>query len=359
MSIYIPYFYVIQDTRNGMYYAGVKWGRDANPEKFMVEGGYTTSSNSVNKIIETYGLEVFTTRKIKTFNNKKYAINYETRFLKKIDAKNNPRFYNKQNNDHLFTYQDDRYKEKMLEIYGVEYPLKSIDLQIRQQQNNIEKYGVGNVFQADFVKDKIKETNIERYGVEHPSYSEELLEKRAQNNMEKYGVRSTFQLPHVREKALQNIWTEETREKRIKTNIKKYGHETPSSSEIVREKVLETRKTLSDRAIVKLLREYSRYFSIKLGYGWYQLSDEKLDLILSDVQIKYGYYTYEEMSVMKPKKRYSDSIKKLQSRKLVKEIRKYKDKYGRKITIGRVWDRKSDEQLETILENLVNEYGPI
>ena len=35
---YQPYFYVIQDSCNGMYYAGVKWGKDANPGIFMVEG---------------------------------------------------------------------------------------------------------------------------------------------------------------------------------------------------------------------------------------------------------------------------------------------------------------------------------
>lgn len=56
MTIYIPYFYIIQDVRNGMYYAGAKWGRDANPANFMVEGGYTTSSKIINAVIEKHGM---------------------------------------------------------------------------------------------------------------------------------------------------------------------------------------------------------------------------------------------------------------------------------------------------------------
>lgn len=29
MTIYIPYFYIIQDTRSKIYYAGVKYGKGA------------------------------------------------------------------------------------------------------------------------------------------------------------------------------------------------------------------------------------------------------------------------------------------------------------------------------------------
>ncbi len=359
MSIYIPYFYIIQDIRNGVYYAGAKWGRDADPARFMTENGYTTSSSIVNKIIETHGFDIFTTQKIKTFTTKKDVISYEKKFLQKVDAKNNPRFYNRQNNDHLFSYHDDRYKEKMLEMYGVEYPLKSTELQIRQQQNNKEKYGVGNVFQADFVKNIIKETNLERYGVQHPSYSKELLEKKAQNNMEKYGVADTRQLPHIKEKAIIALKSQKVIDKRRETFLKKYGVDNAAQVAPIMESILETRKTLSNRSVVKLLREYTRYFKIKLGEGWYQSSDERLGSILSDIQIKHGYYTYDEISVMQPEKKYSNSIKRLQSRQVVKEIWKYKEKYGHEIKIGRAWDRKSDDHLESVLSDLIAKYGPM
>jgi hypothetical protein len=356
---YQPYFYIIQDVRNGMYYVGAKWGKDANPSNFMIEGGYETSSEIIKELIRQHGLNNFIIRKIRIFETGPEAHHYEKRFLEKVDAKRNKRFYNKHNNDHVFTYHDDRYKEKMIEIYGVEYPYHSPDLAEKVKRNNLEKYGVENVFQAEHVKDKIKETNMERYGVEHPSYSNELLEKKAQNNLEKYGVRHTLFLPHIREKALENTWTEKARQKRTNTNLEKYGVEVASSSPVVIEKVLETREKLSNRKSVILLREYTRYFRIKLGEGWYQKTDEWLEKTLTEIQEKYGYYDYEELSKMVPEKKYSASIKLLQERPLVKELRKYKEKYGRELKLGRVWDRKSDEYLEKLLSEVIEKYGKI
>jgi hypothetical protein len=96
---YIPYFYIIQDIRNGMYYAGAKWAQDANPSNFMIEGGYETSSETIKELIQQYGLNNFVIRKIRTFSSAQKAYDYETRFLQKIDARNNPSFYNKHNND--------------------------------------------------------------------------------------------------------------------------------------------------------------------------------------------------------------------------------------------------------------------
>ena len=287
------------------------------------------------------------------------ARNYETRFLKRVDAKNNPKFYNRHNNDHLFSYQDDRYKRKMVEMYGVEHPSHSKELLEKKANNNLEKYGVENVYQAQHIKEKIKQTNLELYMVEHPSHSKELLEKKANNNLEKYGATSTLQLPETREKALERTWTDRARNKRKKTNVEKYGHENPTSSDSIKQKVLGTRRSLSERSIVRLLREYTRYFGITLGYGWYQKSDGELRDILSKIQEKHGYYKYEALVDMKPERKYSASIKRLQERPIVQQIKKYKQKYGKEIKIGNSWDRKTEEELIAVLKYLENFYGTL
>ncbi len=120
MLPYIPYFYIIQDIRNGMYYAGSKYAKDANPKTFMLEDGYTTSSNLINSIISKYDLSIFIIRKIRTFNTGDEAYEYETKFLRKINAKSNPRFYNTHNNDLLPAYGSKKFKEYMLITYGAE-----------------------------------------------------------------------------------------------------------------------------------------------------------------------------------------------------------------------------------------------
>ena len=43
------------------------------------------------------------------------------------------------------------------------------------KKTNIERYGVENPFQSEYVRDKIKKTNIERYGVERTHFNQKKL----------------------------------------------------------------------------------------------------------------------------------------------------------------------------------------
>lgn len=114
-----PYFYVIRDKRNGILYAGSKFSKkDSYPELFWKEGGYFTSSPTIHNIISEHGSDVFEVVKLKLIHN---AYEYETRFLKKVDAKNNPKFYNSHNNSKL-SFGDKKYEERMIAIYGVTNP---------------------------------------------------------------------------------------------------------------------------------------------------------------------------------------------------------------------------------------------
>ena len=88
-----PIFYVIQNTKTGIYYAGYK----KNKKRFLIEKGYTTSSNIVNEIIQNEGLAIWRIMKIRYFESGKEAKAYEVRFLCRIDAKRNVKFYNKSN----------------------------------------------------------------------------------------------------------------------------------------------------------------------------------------------------------------------------------------------------------------------
>lgn len=118
MAIYQPYFYIIQDVRNGIYYAGAKWAQDANPSNFMVEGGYETSSETIRELIREHGLDNFIVRKIKIFATGPEAYQYEKRFLQKVNARKNPRFYNKHNNEGAMDHESLRILTN--EKYGVD-----------------------------------------------------------------------------------------------------------------------------------------------------------------------------------------------------------------------------------------------
>jgi hypothetical protein len=118
-----PYFYIIEHKETGKYYAGSRMAVGCHPSDLLV--GYSTSSNTIQNL----GIENFTVRKIVTRHD---AYDYETRFLQRVDARNNDRFYNKHNNegDHIrpdirkgMKETPERVAKKMkkVTIDGVEY----------------------------------------------------------------------------------------------------------------------------------------------------------------------------------------------------------------------------------------------
>lgn len=96
-----PYFYIIEHISSNCYYAGIKFS-NPNSENFMTENGYKTSSKIVKEIILNEGLNSFRIKKIKHFNTKEDALNYEHKFLTRVDAKNNKKFLNMSNGDRFF-----------------------------------------------------------------------------------------------------------------------------------------------------------------------------------------------------------------------------------------------------------------
>lgn len=336
---YIPYTYLIGWTNINKWYYGVEYGMKknpcANPENFWKS--YFTSSNVVKYYRDIYGEpNVIQIRKI--FNSglpeerMTKSIYWEKKVLNKIDITNDKWINGRIGGDIC--------PETNKKIASI-------------------RYGVDNVFQSEEIKNKIKQTMVERYGVEHPSYSLELLEKKKNNNIEKYGISCLLNLPETKEKCLTAIRSEKVKNKRKETNLNLHGVEYISQNLEIKEKILETRKKLSDRDIVDLIREYNRVFSHKLGEGWYQKTDEELKNIIQILQNLYGTYSYEQLKNTYPDKKYSNAIKKLQERPIVVEIKKYKEKYKRKISIGRSWDRKSEKELELILKELIKQYGVI
>jgi hypothetical protein len=100
-----------------MLYAGSKFSKfTSNPAKFMKPGGYTTSSITINEIIDQYGLEIFEVLRLKEMKD---PYTYETKFLQKVDARNNSMFYNEHNNDNLLTFGTDAFEQQMIKKYGV------------------------------------------------------------------------------------------------------------------------------------------------------------------------------------------------------------------------------------------------
>lgn len=79
-------------------------------------------------------------------------------------------------------------KRNNLEKYGVENVFQLDNVKEKSKKTNLDKYGVEFISQSSITKEKIKKTNLERYGVEHHMKNEEIFNKVKLTNLERYGV---------------------------------------------------------------------------------------------------------------------------------------------------------------------------
>jgi hypothetical protein len=319
MAIYTPYFYIIQDKRNGIYYAGAKWGKDSNPSTFMTEGEYATSSETIKELIRQHGLENFIIRKIRTFETAEETQDYETRFLRKIDARNHPRFYNGHNNEGAMNHQ--KMKMIMLELYGVENGAQTEKSKSNYRKTCLKKYGFEYAFQSEIIKEKTKAANMENLGVEYPSQSETVRNKQKETCLLLYGVENVSQ---------SNI----IKDKQRKTYIENYGVDNPSKSEVVKERIKNT-----------LLQNYGVDNPMKS-----EMIKEKSRITLLE---KYGVENASQSEHVKNKKKIK--LEQKLRRPELEEIKKYQKIYN--LNFGRNWTRRNDKFIKELLTKLVNTYG--
>jgi hypothetical protein len=340
MSIYRPYFYIIQHKTTGIYYAGSKYAKDdSNPDMFMQPGGYFTSSNIVKALIETDGAEAFVIRKIRIFKTSEEARNYESRFLSKVNAKNNNKFYNRHNND---GYCDPDYaKERMLELYGVDNFAKSPEFTIRFRNKCQEKYGVDHHLQNPEIYAKHQNTCMERYGVDNVFKDSKIRENARQTKLEKYGD-ANFVNP----------------EKAKTTCIEKYGVTHHAKLDSRRSKQIEIQKDMYNRPIVadiKSLIESARELELNMKqfklstYWWSRNSND-----LQDLQQRLTLAIEEKQSSGFIKRSRSQKMKDINAalfnRQIVTDIKTYASVTGTKL--GPAWWRQSDEVLANLLAEL-------
>lgn len=297
------YFYIIQHVISKKYYAGSKTGKDSY-KPLLADHGYKTSSPVIKGIIEKEGIDSFIVRKIKYFNSKKEALIYEYRFLKKIDAANNIKFYNCHNNNGGFgknshnEISNSKRKQTIKSIYNVDNLFQNPNIKEKIKNKILDLYNVDNVSKSEVIKNKKKETTLKNYGVEYPRQSNEIIDKTRNTCIQKYGVDNPSKDKSIIEKikkVKKEKYGQETfsnRPKAINTNLERYGVDNPSKNlnirDIIRAKSLER----TNRPVVIKLRKYKKYFKLNMRneicHSWFHKDTEFLDQHLSILVKKYG-----------------------------------------------------------------------
>lgn len=97
-----PFTYRLYHKPTKMHYFGVRYSRQCHPNDLWTS--YFTSSILVKELIHYFGKDSFEIRRIKVFTKREDAIQYENKFLTRIDAANNPRLLNQSNGGREFAY---------------------------------------------------------------------------------------------------------------------------------------------------------------------------------------------------------------------------------------------------------------
>lgn len=221
-----PYFYIIKHVHTQKYYAGCKINSKADSSNFMTEKGYQTTSSVIKELILIDGLSAFKIIRIKHFNTSDEALTYEMKFLTKVNAAENTKFYNRHNGGKNFV-NNGGYKLSELTKQKMRKP-KSIE--------TIEKQNVEKRTRSKETYAKMVATRKERYDNWHtPEQIERIKLHNAtwwnEENRKKHSEK-------MKEVHKLNPISEETREKHRQrssgTNNGMYGKK---HSEATREKL--------------------------------------------------------------------------------------------------------------------------
>lgn len=196
-----PYFYIIKHTPTQKYYAGCKINSRADSSDFMTENGYQTTSFIIKNLILIDGLTSFEIIKIKHFDTPEQALNYEMRFLKKINAAENQMFYNRHNGGKNFVNKGG-YKLSEFTKQKMKKP---------KSKETIEKQNQEKRNRSKEVYKKMVATRKSRYSTWH---TEEQIKKIRQHNATWWSEENKKKHSELmKEVYKQNPITEETREK--------------------------------------------------------------------------------------------------------------------------------------------------
>jgi hypothetical protein len=219
-DIYTPYFYIIQHKESKKLYAGSRYAKGCHPNEFMQPNGYTTSSNTINDIINQEGLDSFEILRIDANCDGLHPYDYETLFLETIDCANSPNWYNGHNNTAPPSFGTLEYSQILLRKYGVDHPSKISGFDEKVKETKLKRYNNPNYNNPE----KVKETNIKNLGVLYPGQSELCKHKAKETKLKRY-----------------NNPNYNNREKASKSYLEKYGVDHPSKISGFDEKVKETK----------------------------------------------------------------------------------------------------------------------
>jgi hypothetical protein len=268
------------------------------------------------------GRDSFTLDRIREFDSGEEAREYETRFLRKTRARTNPKLINC--HDNAFpSFGSPEFVEMLTVKYGVENISQLDEVKEKKKQTSLRNHGVESWMQSEEGKKHMVEYMIQHHGVENISQLDDVKEKKKQTSLRNHGVESWMQ-------------SEEGKIKFKEISLRKYGVENISQSPDIKEKKRQSalakygveNVSKSPEVIAKISETHMRIYGVPHA-------SQHPDVIA-------------KINLAKTK---------LSQRPEVDVIKRYVKR--NKLKLGRGWYQRSTADLQKMISEFVEKYGPL
>jgi G:T-mismatch repair DNA endonuclease (very short patch repair protein) len=164
-------------------------------------------------------------------------------------------------------------RNTILDRYGVNHYSKTDEYKIKFKSTISNRYGVDNPFKSDKIKENIKSTNNIKYGVDYPQQNIEIKLKSEETCLNKYGDSIYTKTDTYKEKVknsnvikygVENVSQLDTiKYKKKSTSIKNYGVDHISKTEDFKNSIKEGRERNTNKKYSDLLKNEYEVLSYK------------------------------------------------------------------------------------------------
>jgi hypothetical protein len=233
-----PFTYFLRHKVTKFMYYGCKTAKGCRPEDLW--SVYFTSSNEIRKIIKTEGKAAFECKIARVFQSINSCKDHETKFLTRVDAANNPIWYNRHNGGKNFSTAGKPLSESAKKKKAI-YMANQVWVTNSLIEKSIPKEQLLVFINDGFVRGRLPQSNItkEKLSKAFRGRTASTITKQRMSNSQKGKSKPPLKPEYCKQRSkarMGHFVSEATKQKQSKSMM---GHEV---SKETRKKISDTRK---------------------------------------------------------------------------------------------------------------------
>lgn len=167
------------------------------------------------------------------------------------------------------------HRQAMLDKYGVESPLQCSEIKQRAIETNREKFGTDWALGNKSIRERIEDTNLDRYGSSSPLANTDIQNKSKATLIDRYGVENAGRSLQIRKRA-------------EATNLERYGATNPMKCSGISNKVAQYRRQHSEEIRANIKQAFTDKYGVDNPMKVPELVDGIAQTLIQRYGVKYA-----------------------------------------------------------------------